>query len=214
MWEMVDKFRSTYAVAEQWRLDTIKSAQVHGYVELPDHLRRYRFEATPAWAEIMRQKFLPYGVPGFVELLIRKIQRRSGNMCVNALIQGLCATLIKRKLLKLRHLMATKYAGAGRVIGAVHDEALASIHKDRCLEFLHDLYDIMIDGEGLITHLKIDSSIGIGRNFMGFDPVKNPKGLIELAELDKGLPCIPEDRWKKKATEEERKAVLDYLMAA
>lgn len=213
MWEMVDKFRETYEVAEQWRLDTIKSGQLRGFVQLPDHLRRYRFEATERWAEIMRQKFSPYDCRGFVETMIRKIQRRSGNMCVNALIQGLCATLIKRKLLKLKQLMATKYAGQGRVIGSIHDETLTSIHKDRCMEFLVDLYEIMIDGEGFVTTLKIDSSIGIGRNFMGYDKDKNPRGLVELNELDPGLPCVPKERWKKVATEEERRAVIDYLFS-
>lgn len=213
MWEMVDKFRQTYEVAEQWRLETIKSGQVNGYVELPDHLRRYRFEVTQQWAELMRQKFAPYGVQGFVEMMIRKIQRRSGNMCVNALIQGLCATLIKRKLIRLRKLLAEKYAGQGRVVGSIHDEVLASIHKDRCMEFLGDLYEIMIDGEGLVTTMKIDSSIGIGRNFMGYDKDKNPRGLVELNELDPGLPCVHEGRWKKVATQGERQRVVDYLFS-
>lgn len=213
MWEMVDKFRQTYAVAEEWRLETIKSAQINGYVELPDHLRRYRFEATQQWAELMRQKFAPYGIPGFVEMMIRKIQRRSGNMCVNALIQGLCATLIKRKLLRLRALMLKKYPAQGRIIGSVHDEVLASIHKDRCLEFLDDLYEIMVDGEGVVQTMKIDSSIGIGRNFMGYDKDKNPRGLVELNELDPGLPCVHEGRWKKVATTGERQRVVDYLFS-
>lgn len=161
----------------------------------------------------MRNKLAPYHIAGFAETMIRKIQRRSGNMCVNAMIQGLCATLIKRKLLKLRQLMATKYKGRGRVVGSIHDEVLASIHKDDCLEFLEDLYAIMIDGEGIIKTMQIDSSIGIGRNFMGFDLEKNPKGLVELNELDPGLPCIQKERWKKVATGDERVAVIDYLFS-
>ena len=61
--------------------------------------------------------------------------------------------------------------------------------------------------------MKIDSSIGIGRNFMGYDKDKNPRGLIELNELDPGLPCVEKERWKKVATLAERQKVVDYLFS-
>lgn len=211
-WAMVEKYRETYEVAEQWRVSMINEVNYKGFVTLPDHLRRYRFEATSTWAEMMRAKFAPYDVPGFTEMVIKKIQRRAGNQAVNAQIQGTCGTLTKKKMIQSAQMILDK-GYDGRMVLSVHDELLFSIHKDHVLDFLDDLYDLMIGGEGIINHVKIDSSIGIGLNFLGFDKDKNPKGLIELMELDKGLPCVSPDRWKKKATTDERKAVLDYLFS-
>lgn len=212
MWEFTDVYREAFAVAEQWRVDTITTVRRQGYVELPDHLRRDRFEATERWAEIMRQKLLPYDVPGFAELLIRKIQNRAGNQAVNALVQGLCATLAKKKILKLRKMIAEKGYRA-RLWLLVHDELVCSVHKDDALAFMDDLYALMIDDEGIFKGVKLDSSLAVGKNFQPFDAKACPKGQIELMELNKGLPCVAEERWEKPATREERQAVLDYLCA-
>jgi len=212
MWEFTEIYRETFAVAEEWRTSTIADVRAKGYVELPDHLRRDRFEATEQWATIMRQKFEPYDVPGFVELLISKIRNRAGNQAVNALVQGLCATLAKRKILKLRRMIAEKGYRA-RLWLLVHDELVCSVHKDDALDFMVDLYQLMIEDEGVFKNIKLDSSLAIGRNFQPFDPKECPKGQIELMELNKGLPCVGEERWGKAATREERQAVLDYLMA-
>ena len=35
--------------------------------------------------------------------------------------------------------------------------------------------------------------------------------MIELHEIQKGVPVIPEDRWESKATPEERDLIIDYL---
>jgi len=59
----------------------------------------------------------------------------------------------------------------------------------------------------------IDSSMAMGRNYLAFNAEKNPRGLVELMEIDKGLPCIPENRWGCKATDSEVGLVLDYLFS-
>lgn len=210
MWEFTEIYRGIFAVAEQWRLDTIQTARQQGYVELPDFLRRDRFEATREWAEVMRNKLAPYHVPGFADLMISKIQNRAGNQAVNAMVQGLCATLAKRKILKLRKMIAAKGYRA-RLWLLVHDELVCSVHKDDAIAFMFDLYALMIEGEGIFKEVKLDSSLAIGRNFQPFDAKECPQGQIELMELNKGLTCVGEDRWGQKATRDEMGKVLEYL---
>ena len=210
MWEFTEIYRGIFAVAEQWRLETIQTVRQQGYVTLPDGLRRDRFEATPTWADVMRNKFRPYNVPGFVELMISKIQNRSGNQAVNAMVQGLCATLAKRKILKLRKMIADRGYRA-RLWLLVHDELVCSVHKDDAIDFMYDLYELMIDGEGIFNEIKLDSSLAVGRNFQPWDLKECPQGQIELMELNKGLPCMPEDRYGGRATRDEIGDVLKYL---
>lgn len=64
--------------AEQWRIDSINKAKRQGYVELPDNLRRYRFEATQMWADMMQGKFDRFNISDFGRICIRKIQNRAG----------------------------------------------------------------------------------------------------------------------------------------
>ncbi len=71
----------------------------------------------------------------------------------------------------------------------------------------------MIDGEGIFDNVVIDSSMAMGRNYLAFNADTNPKGLVELMEMDRGLPCVPEDRWGQKATEEETGLILDYMFS-
>lgn len=212
MWDFTEIYREAFAVAEEWRVGTIAEVKRNGFVTLPDNLRRVRFEATERWAETMRHKLLPYNVPGFAELMIRKIQNRAGNQAVNAMVQGFCATLMKRKMLRIKPLIESKGYDC-RFFMPQHDECVFSVHKDHALDFMDDLYELMTDGEGFFNNVLLDSSIAVGRTFQAYDPVQAPKGQIELMELNKGLPCVGEDRWGKAATREERQAVLDYLMS-
>ena len=62
----------------------------------------------------------------------------------------------------------------------------------------------------IVTTLKLDASMAVGLNYWAWDETKNPKGQIELDEASK-LPCLPEERWGKKLTDEERQRCIDYL---
>jgi len=73
------------------------------------------------------------------------------------------------------------------------------------------MYGLMIDSESIFSNVLIDSSLAMGRNYLAFNLDKNPTGLVELMEMDKGLPCIPKERWEKKATDEEIGLILDYI---
>ena len=210
---MSEIYREGYAEAEQWRLDMIAEAKSKGYAELPDGLRRYRFEATPMWAQIMQQKFDKLGVSEFGKKCIRRIQTRAGNQSVNALVQGLCATYAKRKLYRAMFKDIPRLGLRARVMTLIHDELVVSVHRDDVMRAKDYLYELMIDGEGIFDNVMIDSSMAMGRNYLAFNAEKNPKGLVELMELDKNLPCIPENRWGEKATDSETGLILDYMFS-
>jgi len=210
---MGEIYREGYAEAEEWRLATIQEGKAKGYVELPDGLRRYRFEATPMWATVMQQKFDKLGVSEFGKKCIRRIQTRAGNQMVNAMIQGLCATYAKRKMYRAMFKDLPRMGLRARPMFLCHDELPTSVHRDDVMKIKDYLYELMIDGEGIFDNVMIDSSMAMGRNYLAFNAEKNPKGLVELMEIDKNLPCIPENRWGGKATDEETSSILDYLFS-
>lgn len=211
-WEAVDRYRNRYPVAEQWRLQTISDAREYGYVVLPDKHTRIRFESTYTWALAMRDKFAMYGsdaITRFGELVIKKIQSRSGNQAVNSKIQGTCATLAKRTAITMDSIIEAKKYNA-RFMFPVHDEFVFSTQVNQLWKFMQDLYTTMCTHPDIMKTLKLDASMAIGLNYQAYHAETNPKGQIELSELTK-LPFIPEDRWGKKATEEEVMLVCDYL---
>jgi len=211
IWQMSDIYRAGFAEAEEWRVGTINTVKRQGYVELPDHLRRYRFEATGLWAEMMQGKFDHLSVSDFGRQCVRRIQARAGNQAVNALVQGLCATYAKRKLYRAMFKDIPRLGLRARVMTLVHDELVVSVHREDVFKAKDYLYELMIDGEGIFDNVVIDSSMAMGRNYLAFNADTNPKGLVELMEMDKNLPCIPETRWGQKATDNEVGLILDYM---
>ena len=211
--QMSDIYRAGFAEAEEWRVGTINTVKRQGYVELPDHLRRYRFEATALWAEMMQGKFDRFNVSEFGKQCIRRIQARAGNQSVNAMVQGLCATYAKRKLYRAMFKDFPRLGLRARVMTLVHDELVVSVHRDDVMKAKSYLYKLMIDGEGIFSNVMIDSSMAMGRNYLAFHPETNKKGLVELMEIDKELPCIPKERWGQKATDEEVGLILEYLFS-
>ena len=155
----------------------------------------------------------PYNVPGFTEVMIRRIQKRVGNQLVNFRIQGLAATVAKRTMLKVREDIQDRKIGWGaRLVIWNHDEGVYSVRKEILEEFLDLLYSRMIEGGGVMRNCVLDSSLAIGRSFQPYDPVKAPKGQVELSEMNKGLPCVPKERWGQRASAEERRTIAAYLL--
>lgn len=212
MWEATERYRNRYPVGEQWRQQIIQRAREFGYVTLPDHHTRIRFESTYVWANAMRNKFASFGhnaLIQFGELVIKKIQSRSGNQAVNSMIQGTCATLTKRAVVAMdRIIKAKRYNSSFKF--PVHDEVVYSTQVNQLWAFMKDLWTCMCDHPDIMKTLKLDSSMAIGLNYQAYHPKTNPKGQIELSELSK-LDFIPEDRWGKQATEEEVMMICDYL---
>ena len=193
----------------------IQEARDNGLVTLPDHHQRIRFESTGMWANYMRMKAENYGAPfqRFMELCIKKIQTRSGNQAVNSKIQGTCATLAKRSILKMRNEVIPNEGFDARFLFPVHDELAFSVHKSQVWRFKQALHKTMCTHPDIVPNLMLDASAAIGLNYQAWHPMTNPRGQIELDELSK-LPFIPEDRWGKKATQEEVELVVEYLFSS
>jgi hypothetical protein len=170
MWDRVSKYRERFAVAEQWRVDTINQGKVDGYTQLPDGHRRYKFEATHMWASLMRAKFESYGpiIAKFGDLVIRKIQTRAGNQLVNAKVQGTGATLMKRTALKMAAKKLNPRTQA-RFMFPVHDELVFSVHKDYVLEFIPLLRGVMCNQPEIFKNLIVNCSFAIGKNYWAWE---------------------------------------------
>jgi len=214
MWKAVEGYRNHFAVAEQWRLNTISFAQANGYVQLPDGHRRVRWECTEEWAQAFVSKFQGWegveGVNNFLRTARKAIQARANNQVVNSMIQGSCATMMKRSILRLRE--AIKAAGYTdremRVLIPIHDELLMSVHKDLVVEAIELCRTAMCTPD-IVTSLPLTVAPAIGRTFEPFSKGKRT-GQIELGELS-AVPCVPEARWGQEATHDEVRAVVDYI---
>lgn len=211
--EATKGYAEKFWVAEQWRLGVQQKVQNQGYVQLADHHTRTRFEATQEWFDMVMDVFMSYeseAIMCFAREAVRRIVRRSLNQAVNFTIQGMCAALAKRTI--LRTVEKAKQAGfKARFMLLIHDELLFSVPKSEAAAFCDFLYNEMIQDSDLFPNVKIDSSVAIGYTFQPFHKEAAPFGQIELHEIQKGVACIPEDRWEERATDEERDLIIQYL---
>ena len=213
----VQRYRDRFSVAEEWRLGVISHGQQHGWVELPDGHRRYRQEATAEWLLHWLRKWplddgpRNEGFNGVVHEIARKIQKRSYNQLVNAMVQGLCAALMKRTILRFRAAFKAKgwTKRDCRIMIPIHDELVFSVRRKLVHEFLTMSRDIMADHKDLFPTLALDSSPAIGLNFEPWHPVKAPFGQIELYEPPKLI--VGENLADTRLDEDGVNLVLDYL---
>lgn len=215
--EAVARYTERFAVAEEWRRNTIHFGQDHGYVELPDGHRRYRREGTQEWLMHWLRKWpiddgpMNEGFNGVVHEIARKIQKRANNQFVNTMVQGTCAALMKRTILRFR--AAFRERGwtdrEARIMIPIHDELVFSVHKSLIHEFLALSERIMADHKDLFPTLALDSSPAIGRNFEPWNPVKAPFGQIELYEPPKEI--VGEKLAGQRLDRAGVDLVLDYL---
>lgn len=183
MWDMTDRYRTLFHVAEQWRVDLIAESRNKGYVTLPDGHRRHRFEATYRWQQLWRDRWAATGNQGmqnFGEIFIQRIATRAGNQIVNSMIQGSCATLAKRSILRINKDL--KPCLRFRFLMPIHDELVFSVHRDDVVEFIREAKRIMCDHPDIITTLQLDATASVGRNFEPFHPEKAPHGQLEVDE--------------------------------
>lgn len=213
MWEATDRYRGRFSVGEEWRVAEQAKGEARGYVTLWDGHRRTRFERTPQWMEAFMQKFdlEPENVRNFWRLVARKIYRRSGNQMVNALIQGDCATLAKRTILRMEKHFAPEIAkGWVRFMLPVHDEVLHSVHLDFVPEFLERARPIMLTHPDMFEKCLLDCSASIGLTYQPFDKNKAPYGQIELSELPK-LDFVDSSFYGKGSNDLILNNILDYF---
>lgn len=184
MWEATERYRERFIIAEKWRVDTIEQARWNGFITLPDHHRRVRWEATYEWANLTQRMFDAYGsdaVTAFGKEIIRSVKTRAGNQIVNSLIQGSSATLAKRSILAI--IKACEEQGIrARFKMPIHDELLFSVHRDDVVKFIKLAKSLMMHHPEIIKNLKLYATASIGLTFQPFDDIKAPLGQIELDE--------------------------------
>lgn len=213
MWAATDRYRSTFPVGEQWRVDTQQRGCMLGFVEICDNLRRVRFEAMDEWAVNFRRKFefFPDGVQKFIDLCCKNIFRRSKNQFVNTKIQGGCAALAKRTILRSRgkfaHWIDKEYLSFKM---SIHDELVWSVDRGLVLEFIPASKEVMCNHPDLFQHTLLDATSSVGLNFQPFDAKASPFGQIELNEAPE-VEWLPEKFHGKSLNDGHIEKVLDYL---
>jgi DNA polymerase I-like protein with 3'-5' exonuclease and polymerase domains len=196
MWEAVDRYRSRFPLAEHWRVMTQNQAVEFGFVELPDHHRRVRLEATPAWHSCMMRKFADISASpamlAYAGVALKRIQSRAKNQAVNAKVQGTCATLAKRSIIRMiAEIERRGWTGKARFMMPIHDELVWSVHRDLVPEFIPVLRAVMANHPDIVTSLPLHCTVSVGRTFKPFDS-KNPAfSQIELDEAEPIEGVIP-----------------------
>ncbi|HQT78203.1 MAG TPA: DNA polymerase [Rhodopila sp.] len=212
--EVTNRYAARFAGAQEWRMEMRSQVCSTGSLTLPDGHRRVRFEATAAWAEMLRAKFHRWNsaeVTWFADLVIRRLQTRAVNMAINAMIQGTSATLTKRSIQRIH----AKLAELGwekrkvRFMFSVHDELVFSVHRDLVRPFIEMARAVMMDHPDVIKSLLIDCTPSVGLTYQPYSD-GTPMGQIELFECPP-FDWIPTEFHGKRLPPEHWQAVVDYL---
>lgn len=216
MWEATDRYRTRFSGMENWRVSAQQEAVDQGFVMLPDGHRRVRPEATQDWNIEMRNKFLglsaTQGMENYSSLALRRIQSRAKNQIVNAMIQGTCATLAKRSVLRLRQMVTEAgLSGLVRFLMPIHDELVFSVHKSAVLKFIPLLRQAMTEHPDIVTTLPLDCTVALGKTFEPFNDNYPQRTQIELDEAFQIEGVIGPELQGKKLTPEKIEEVVDYI---
>jgi DNA polymerase I-like protein with 3'-5' exonuclease and polymerase domains len=216
--DATDAYRAQFPIAEEWRVRTIQETAMNGFLLLPDGHRYTRYEATAMWSAEWCDKFLinVVGAEGYnhvIRWIMRKIQKRAGNQAVNAYIQGTCATLAKRSIIRT----ILYFRGLGwtdrefRFLVPIHDELVWSVHQDYAVEFIRHAHRIMIDHGDIFKRCKLDSSPAIGCTFEPWaaDKPKTHGGQVELFEPPELV--VGKERAGKRLDDQGILDVVEYL---
>lgn len=214
--DATDAYRAQFPVAEEWRVQQIADVNMLGYVTLPDGHRYVRYEATNTWGSEWLDKFLirKLGAENYdavVRWIMRKIQKRAGNQTVNALIQGTCATLAKRSIVRtILHFQSLGWTDREfRFLVPIHDELVWSVHQDLIVPFVRDAHRIMISHDDIFKSCKLDSSPAIGVTFEPWNAKKAAAGQIELYEPEAAV--VGAERAGKRLDDQGILDVVEYL---
>lgn len=207
-----DLYRTRFAVAEDWRVSQIHHGQQYGYVELPDGQCRWRYEATQRWMDEFKLKWpTDELLDPIVHEIARRINKRAQNQLVNALVQGTCATIMKRSILRMREEMR-KRRWDSRFMIPIHDEKVYSVHWQIIPEFIHVCREIMIDHKDIFPTLQLEATPAVGVTFEPWHPKKAPWGQVELFEPPKEL--VGDDRAGKPLDDDGVREIINYLRKA
>lgn len=212
----VENYSSRFQTAVDWRSNLISQVQRDGYVTLMDHHRYVRYEATPEWYQRWLAKFpvqpqfrdLLSNYTKIIDFMGRKIQKRAFNQTVNAVIQGGCAALAKRSILRMQEKIKAKgwTDREARFMLLIHDELIYSVHKDIVTEFIPILLETMTDHPDWFSKCLLDAAPSIGYSFIPWSE-KAPLGQVELYELPKLI--VPEQ--KERYANDNVQQVMEWL---
>jgi hypothetical protein len=112
---------------------------------------------------------------------------------VNSAIQGSCATLAKRSIVRMVRDEIPNRGWDRRVKGAplarflmpIHDETVWSVHRDIVMDFIPVLRAAMTEHADIVKTLPLDCTVAIGKTFKPFDK-KHP--VLTQIELDEAMP--------------------------
>lgn len=219
-WEAVDKYRARFPVAEAWRVGVQDIAVEQGYITLPDGHWRTRFECTYPWEKAMKQKFVDVSaspaMQSYADLAIRRIRSRAKNQVVNAMIQGTCATLAKRSVLRLQKLCEEAGLVWGvdyRLMMPIHDELVFSVRRSVVMRFIPILRRAMTEHPTIVKTLPLHCTVAIGRTFRPFNKADPKLSQIELDEAQQIEGVIPKELEGKPLDEPHIEKILEYMFS-
>lgn len=214
---LVSAYAQAFPEAVAWRQGLASDVMQTGSVILPDGHRRVRFEATYEWQALMGSYFRQlaeglshddaHAVKTFGDLVIRKVSRRSVNQLINADIQGTCAAIIKRSILRIKERL---HEFDARFMFPIHDELVFSCNWDHMWDFMKFGQGVMANHPDIIKNLVMNSSVSIGRTFQPWHPKRAPFGQIELSEAPE-LPHIPTEMIGGIMNEAAIRSTIEYL---
>lgn len=213
--EATERFRNRFPVAEAWRVGLIEFGRRRGYIEQPDGHRRYRYEATNRFLDDWMDKWPVEnsGARAIVHKMGNRLQRRAHNQLVNCEVQGTCATVAKRSILKIKNwLEENKWTKQdARFLMPIHDELVFSVHRSRAVEFIVNARQQMITHPDLFQKSVLDASPSIGVTFQPYSAAA-PLGQVELFEAPKEI--FGAERAGKRLDEKGMQEAVDYLVDA
>jgi DNA polymerase I-like protein with 3'-5' exonuclease and polymerase domains len=214
--EATERYAGRFQVAEAWRRGVIEEGAFSGYTTLCDGHRRVRPEARLRFVDEFMQKWPVERDPNLkmvVADMARRIQRRGGNVLVNAKIQGGCAAVAKRSILSIDDWK--REAGLDnrvlRFMWPTHDELTFSVRRDLVGEVMPQLRHIMCDHPDLFKTMKLDASASVGRTFEPWNSKTALKGQVELMEPPAEI--VGAERANKPLDADGVQEVVDYLFA-
>ena len=211
--EATERYAGRFAVAEEWRRGVIEQGAFDGYTTLCDGHRRVRPEARMRFLDEFAQKWPTENDPHLalvIRDIARRLQRRAGNVLVNARIQGGCAAVAKRSILSIRRWKA-EHGLDDRVLRFMwptHDELTFSVRRDLVSQVMPELRRIMCDHPTLFKRCLLDASASVGRTFEPWT-VATPLGQVELQEPPAEI--VGEDRAGKPLDPAGVDEVVAYL---
>lgn len=218
MWDAIDRYRQRFSVAEQWRVGVGLEGVTNGFITLPDGHRRVRREATAYWYKEMMSKFMTIDASpqmrAYAELALRRTAARAKNQLVNAMIQGTCATLAKRSILRLRVLL--KEAGLDHLVRfmmPIHDELVYSVHRSIVVPFIALLRQAMNEHPEIVTTLPLSCSVAVGRTFRPYDKLNPAFSQIELDEAVPLVGFVPPEMEGKAMNDNQVEEIIDFLFS-